>query len=166
MPASGRERQPLALPRRPPYRAAKEGLPMTEERIKRSEEHWREILTPEQYRILRERGTEPAFTGIYWDNHAEGVYRCSGCGAELFRSDDKFDSGTGWPSFSSAAGAGSVVTREDTSHGMRRIEVLCARCGGHLGHLFPDGPAPTGCRYCINSASLKFEGKGPGETGS
>jgi peptide-methionine (R)-S-oxide reductase len=136
-----------------------EGLPMTDESVRKTEQQWRETLTPEQYRVLRERGTEPAFTGLHWDNHAAGVYRCAGCGAELFSSDTKFDSGTGWPSFSSAAGPGSVTTHEDTSHGMRRIEVRCARCGGHLGHLFPDGPAPSGCRYCINSASLAFSEK-------
>jgi peptide-methionine (R)-S-oxide reductase len=128
------------------------------EKTKRPEE-WREPLSPEQNRVLREKGTEPAFTGQYWDHHELGGYLCAGCGQELFRSDEKFDSGTGWPSFWAPASREAVAEEEDHSHGMRRTEVVCSRCGGHLGHLFPDGPAPSGQRYCINSASLKFKKK-------
>jgi peptide-methionine (R)-S-oxide reductase len=128
------------------------------ERAQHSEREWRDKLTPEQYRVLREAGTEPPFTGRYVDNHEEGEYRCAGCGETLFDSDSKFDSGSGWPSFTGAE-AEAVSEHADMSHGMRRVEVRCARCDGHLGHLFPDGPAPTGLRYCINSASLDFKAK-------
>ena len=124
---------------------------------KTTNEEWREKLTPEQYRVLREKGTEPAFTGEYVDHHESGMYTCAGCGAELFASDAKFDSGTGWPSFDSAL-SGAVEFHEDTSHGMKRTEVTCAKCGGHLGHIFDDGPSDTtGKRLCINSCSLDFE---------
>jgi len=127
---------------------------MTEKIVKTPEE-WRAILTPEQYRILREKGTERAFTGAYWNTKDKGRYLCAGCGAELFDSATKFDSGCGWPSYHTAL-PGAVTTEIDRSYGMVRTEVLCARCGGHLGHVFEDGPPPTGLRYCINSAALKL----------
>lgn len=128
-----------------------------DEDMPRSEEEWRKRLSPEQYHILREAGTERAFTGRYWDNHDSGEYLCAGCGEPLFSSDTKYDSGSGWPSFTEPERQDAVTEHVDTTHGMRRVEVRCAKCGGHLGHVFPDGPAENGLRYCINSASLGFE---------
>jgi peptide-methionine (R)-S-oxide reductase len=125
-------------------------------KIEKADADWRRELTPEQYHVLREKGTERAFTGELNSHKTAGLYRCAGCGRELFRSTEKFDSGTGWPSFSAAID-GSVETESDRSYGMLRTEVMCGDCGGHLGHVFDDGPRPTGLRYCINSAALKFE---------
>lgn len=126
-------------------------------KIEKTDREWREQLTPEQYRILRQKGTEPAFTGAYYDEKAEGVYRCAACGTPLFSSETKYESGSGWPSFYDAVDRGNVELHRDTSHGMIRTEVTCATCGSHLGHLFPDGPQPTGQRYCINSAALELD---------
>ncbi len=128
--------------------------------VQKTDEQWRQELTDEEYRVLRQSETERAFTGKYWDEHADGIYHCAGCGNELFDANDKFDSGTGWPSFTRPIDEGAVREKSDRSHGMVRTEVVCADCGGHLGHLFEDGPEPTGLRYCINSVALDLEPRG------
>jgi peptide-methionine (R)-S-oxide reductase len=135
------------------------GADKAADKVEKTDAEWRAQLTPEQYHIMRQKGTEPAFSGALYRNHEDGSYRCAACGAELFSSETKFESGSGWPSFWLPSDTKAVTTHEDTSHGMRRIEVMCARCGAHLGHVFPDGPKPTGLRYCINSLSLDFEPK-------
>ena len=126
-------------------------------KVVRSEDEWRRLLTPEQYAVLRGKGTERAFSGKYHDSHAKGVYACAACGQELFASDTKFESGSGWPSFYQAIERDRVATEVDSSHGMTRVEALCSQCDSHLGHVFPDGPQPTGLRFCMNSASLELK---------
>jgi peptide-methionine (R)-S-oxide reductase len=132
---------------------------MSNRKIDKTDAQWRAELTPEQYKVMREKGTERAFTGAYVDNHDKGMYKCAACGEPLFDSDTKFDSGSGWPSFFKPLSPDAVETEEDRTHGMRRTEVMCKKCGAHLGHVFDDGPKPTGQRYCVNSISLAFEKK-------
>lgn len=134
-----------------------QSTPENKENVSKTPEEWKSCLTAEQYRILREKGTERAFTGKFYNHHEEGVYTCAGCGTELFSSETKFDSGTGWPSYWQPVSRKAVKTKADNSYGMRRSEVVCGKCGGHLGHVFSDGPQPTGLRYCINSAALGFK---------
>jgi peptide-methionine (R)-S-oxide reductase len=142
-----------------------EGKYIMTDKVEKSAAEWRELLTPEQFHILREKGTEPAYTGLYDKHYEDGVYQCAGCGLDLYASKDKFDSGTGWPSFTRPVAEENIATEADFSFFMKRTELLCARCGGHLGHVFDDGPQPTGLRHCINSASLTFVAGKKGEAG-
>jgi peptide-methionine (R)-S-oxide reductase len=139
--------------------SVEKGRLVVSDKVVKSEEEWKKELSPEQFRVLRDKGTERAGTGHLLRNHEEGTYTCAGCGADLFASDTKFESGTGWPSFSAPVAKENVLTETDDTLGTRRVEILCRRCGGHLGHVFDDGPRPTGLRYCVNSASLDFEKK-------
>ena len=138
-------------------RIAKQGNPPPPRRVEKSEDEWRRLLTPEQFYVTRQSGTERPFTGPYWNEHGAGLYRCVACGEPLFRSETKFESGTGWPSFYAPVDQANVEEISDRSHGMVRTEARCARCGSHLGHVFPDGPPPTGLRYCINGVAMNFK---------
>lgn len=153
------QRNTKAMSQQTDQATAADEVPLSE--FPKTKAEWRKALTPQQYHVLREKGTERAFSGKYWNCHEKGVYRCAGCGAPLFSADTKFDSGTGWPSFFKPLEEKYVAAEHDASHFMQRTEVHCARCGGHLGHVFDDGPAPTGLRYCINSVSLKLEAEKP-----
>jgi peptide-methionine (R)-S-oxide reductase len=153
---SGQLKETTGGPTRLKVYSVERGKFVMTDRVVKTEAEWKKILTPEQFHILREKGTEAAFSGKYWNNHAHGIYRCAGCGLDLFSSDAKFESGTGWPSFTKPVAPENIVTREDNSWFMHRTEVLCARCGGHLGHVFDDGPKPTGLRYCLNGVALEF----------
>jgi len=143
----------------PPKPVEESGESMAEHTfpVQKTDEQWRNELTEEQYHVLREAGTEPAFSGKYYEDHSDGIYHCAGCGNTLFDAEHKFDSGTGWPSYYKPIDEGAVVERKDTSHGMVRTEIVCADCGGHLGHVFTDGPEPTGLRYCMNSVALELK---------
>jgi peptide-methionine (R)-S-oxide reductase len=154
--SSGRQAGTTGGPNQIKVFSVEKGKYVMSEKVVKSREEWKKLLTPEQFHVLREKGTEPAFSGKYWNNHEHGIYRCAGCGLDLFSSDAKFESGTGWPSFTAPVAPENILTRPDNGWFTHRTEVLCARCGGHLGHVFDDGPKPTGLRYCLNSAALQF----------